>query len=82
MQQLLQKKALDGALFIYPIDVYYFTGTRQNATLWLPASGEPVLLVKKAWHGPVWKALLQTSGLLQGARIFLLLSLKMRSKSV
>jgi len=48
MQQLLQKKALDGALFIYPIDVYYFTGTRQNATLWLPASGEPVLLVKKS----------------------------------
>ncbi len=48
MQELLKGKGLDGALFIIPIDVYYFTGTRQNATLWLPADGEPVLLVRKS----------------------------------
>lgn len=48
MQKLLTAKGLDGALFIYPIDVYYFTGTRQNATLWLPAFGEPLLLVRKS----------------------------------
>jgi Xaa-Pro aminopeptidase len=48
MQQMLKEKALDGALFIIPIDVYYFTGTRQNATLWLPSDGEPVLLVRKS----------------------------------
>lgn len=48
MQALLKKKELDGALFIYPIDVYYFSGTRQNATLWMPAEGTPVLLVRKS----------------------------------
>lgn len=49
MQALLKEKELDGALFIYPIDVYYFTGTRQNSTLWIPAAGEPMLLVRKSY---------------------------------
>ena len=48
MQDLLRKKGLDGALIIYPIDVYYFSGTRQNATLWMPAEGTPLLLVRKS----------------------------------
>ena len=48
MQAQLQAKGVDGALFIFPIDVYYFSGTRQNSTLWIPASGEPVLMVRKS----------------------------------
>lgn len=48
-QGMLQDKGLDGALFIFPIDVYYFTGTRQNATLWIPVSGAPLLLVRKSF---------------------------------
>lgn len=48
MQGLLKGKGLDGALFIFPIDVYYFSGTRQNATLWLPTAGEPILMVRKS----------------------------------
>ena len=48
MQTQLQAKGLDGALFIFPIDVFYFSGTRQNATLWIPSSGEPILLVRKS----------------------------------
>ncbi len=48
LQAQLQTKGLDGALFIFPIDVYYFSGTRQNSTLWVPATGEPVLLVRKS----------------------------------
>lgn len=48
LQKQLQHKEIDGALFIYPIDVYYFTGTRQNSTLWIPASGEPLLMVRKS----------------------------------
>ena len=47
-QRMLREKGLDGALFIFPIDVYYFSGTRQNSTLWIPASGEPLLLVRKS----------------------------------
>ena len=48
MQAQLQAKGLDGALFIFPIDVYYFSGTRQNSTLWIPVAGEPVLMVRKS----------------------------------
>jgi Xaa-Pro aminopeptidase len=47
-QLMLQDKGLDGALFIFPIDVYYFSGTRQNSTLWIPANGDPLLLVRKS----------------------------------
>ena len=47
-QGMLSAKGIDGALFIFPIDVYYFAGTRQNSTLWIPATGEPVLMVRKS----------------------------------
>jgi len=45
---LLEEKGLDGALFIFPIDVFYFTGTRQNSTLWIPTNDDPMLLVRKS----------------------------------
>ncbi len=48
MQAQLQAKGIDGALLIFPIDVFYFSGTRQNSTLWIPTVGEPVLLVRKS----------------------------------
>lgn len=48
IQAQLQAKGVDGALFIFPIDVYYFSGTRQNSTLWIPSNGEPVLMVCKS----------------------------------
>ena len=49
LQQELKAKGIDGALFIYPIDIYYFSGTRQNSTLWIPAQGEPRLMVRKSY---------------------------------
>lgn len=48
MQALLREKGLEGAFFIFPIDVYYFCGANQNAALWMPAEGDPVLLVRKS----------------------------------
>lgn len=48
MQALLTEQGLDGALFIMPIDVYYFSGTRQNGALWLPTAGDATLLVRKS----------------------------------
>ncbi|MEI8140476.1 MAG: Xaa-Pro peptidase family protein [bacterium] len=48
MQALIREQGLDGAFFIFPIDVYYFCGTNQNAALWMPAIGEPMLLVRKS----------------------------------
>ncbi|MEA3544249.1 MAG: Xaa-Pro peptidase family protein [Thermodesulfobacteriota bacterium] len=49
LQQRLVQAGLDGALYIYPIDIYYFTGTRQNSTLWIPQQGDPLLLVRKSF---------------------------------
>lgn len=48
LQKELGNKGLDGALIIYPIDVYYFSGTRQNSTLWIPTNGNPQLFVRKS----------------------------------
>jgi len=48
MQAQLRAKGMDGALLVFPIDVFYFSGTRQNSTLWIPTAGEPVLLVRKS----------------------------------
>jgi len=48
MQALIREQGLDGAFFIFSIDVYYFCGTNQNASLWMPAEGEPILLVRKS----------------------------------
>ncbi|MBJ6752539.1 M24 family metallopeptidase [Geomonas anaerohicana] len=49
LQEGLRDKGMDGALFIHPIDVYYFSGTRQNSTLWVPATGAPRLWVRKSF---------------------------------
>ncbi|HJV66653.1 MAG TPA: Xaa-Pro peptidase family protein [Geomonas sp.] len=49
LQRLLQASQMDGALIVYPIDIYYYSGTRQNSTLWVPAQGEPMLLVRKSF---------------------------------
>ena len=49
LKKRLTELQLDGALYIYPIDVFYFTATRQNAALWIPSDGEPVLFVRKSF---------------------------------
>jgi len=49
LRSRLATEGLDGALFHYAVDIYYFTGTRQNSVLWLPAEGTPVLLAKKSF---------------------------------
>ncbi|NTW55571.1 MAG: aminopeptidase P family protein [Chlorobiaceae bacterium] len=48
MQARLGKAGVHAALLLMPADIYYFTGTRQNSALWLPAEGEPVLFVRKS----------------------------------
>lgn len=48
LQRKLVAGGLDGALLVQPVDVYYFSGTRQNAVLWVPAAGAPLLLVRKS----------------------------------
>jgi Xaa-Pro aminopeptidase len=59
LQQELCAKGIDGALIIYPIDVYYFSGTRQNSTLWIPAEGNPMLLVRKSYSRALKESLIE-----------------------
>ena len=44
----LRSQQLDGAVLAHATDVFYLSGTRQNAALWVPAVGEAVLLVRKS----------------------------------
>ncbi len=49
-QQLLQKLSpnASGMLIFSRTNIYYLSGTRANGLLWLPRSGEPLLMVRKA----------------------------------
>jgi Xaa-Pro dipeptidase len=49
LQARLREEGIDAALFVYPIDIYYFTGSRQNSALLVPADGDPLLLVRKSY---------------------------------
>ena len=39
---------VEGALIVDKVDLYYLTGTDQDAHLWVPAHGEPLLMVRKS----------------------------------
>jgi len=47
LQRILAQKALDAALILQRADLYYFCGTIQQSHLYVPAAGEPLLLVNK-----------------------------------
>ncbi len=47
LQQHLQKQAIDGVLILQNTDLFYFAGTIQQAALYIPAAGEPLLMVRK-----------------------------------
>ncbi|PKM41851.1 MAG: aminopeptidase P family protein [Firmicutes bacterium HGW-Firmicutes-8] len=48
LQALLAEKGIDGALIIQSVDLFYFSGTAQNGFLYIPAIGQPVLIVRKS----------------------------------
>ncbi|HEY6106842.1 MAG TPA: Xaa-Pro peptidase family protein [Anaeromyxobacteraceae bacterium] len=48
LQEALRARGLDAAALAYGMDVFYFSGTRQNGMLWVPAAGAPVLFVRKS----------------------------------
>jgi Xaa-Pro dipeptidase len=47
LQRILAQRALDGALILQRTDLFYFTGTIQQGSLYVPAVGEPLLMVNK-----------------------------------
>jgi Xaa-Pro aminopeptidase len=48
-QEALRERGLAGALLLNAVDVFYLSGTGQNGALWVPAAGEPILLVRKSF---------------------------------
>ncbi len=47
IQNALQAKETDGILIVQRVDLFYFSGTAQNGYLYIPAEGEPLLLIRK-----------------------------------
>jgi Xaa-Pro aminopeptidase len=47
LQAELQKDQVDAALILQRVDLYYFTGTVQQANLYVPVEGEPILLANR-----------------------------------
>jgi Xaa-Pro dipeptidase len=48
LQQHLKIKNTDAALIMQNADLFYFSGTIQQSNLFIPAEGEPILLVHKS----------------------------------
>ena len=49
-QQALDRHGVDGALVVQRTDLYYLSGTDQDAHLWVPVSGPPLLMVRKSFE--------------------------------
>jgi len=47
-QSKLTAHEVDGAIIVQKTDLYYLSGTDQDAHLWVPASGQPLLMVRKS----------------------------------
>lgn len=47
LQESLRAHDIDGAVIVQNADLFYFTGTIQRAHLFIPAQGQPLLMVKK-----------------------------------
>jgi Xaa-Pro aminopeptidase len=47
LQQALRRQGLDAALILQKADLYYYSATIQQAYLFVPVEGEPLLLVNK-----------------------------------
>lgn len=47
LQELMKAEDVAGALIVQRADLFYFSGTAQNGHLFVPAQGEPLLVVRK-----------------------------------
>lgn len=48
LQQKLLEKSVDGALIVQNVDLYYFSGTMQLGQMYIPAIGDPYVMVRKS----------------------------------
>jgi Xaa-Pro aminopeptidase len=49
LQKYFKKENINGALILQIADLFYFSGTIQQARLYVPAEGDPVLMVRKSY---------------------------------
>jgi len=47
IQRELQQNGIEGIFIVQRVDLFYFSGTAQNGYLYIPAEGEPLLLIKQ-----------------------------------
>ena len=47
LKRLLETSGIEGALILQNADLFYFAGTIQQGYLYIPARGEPQLMVRK-----------------------------------
>ena len=47
IQDKLQQAQIEGLVIVQRVDILYFSGTAQNAILYIPAAGEPLLMVRR-----------------------------------
>lgn len=48
LRSRLREEGVDGALLVQNVDLFYFSGTLQQAHLYVPLEGPPLLLVRKS----------------------------------
>lgn len=49
LSKRLAEAGLDAAIFNQAVDIFYFSGSRQNSVLLVPLDGDPTLLVRKSY---------------------------------
>ncbi len=47
IQKQMQSSGMDAFFIVQRVDLFYFSGTAQNGYLFIPAQGEPLLMIKK-----------------------------------
>jgi len=50
LQHALVAGGWEATVVMQNVDLFYFSGTMQNALLFVPASGDPILMVRKHWE--------------------------------
>lgn len=59
LQSAMADNGLDAALIVQRVDLFYFSGTGQDAHLFVPAEGSPLLLVRKSFERAVQESQLE-----------------------
>lgn len=67
VQAKIRSRNLDGAFILQKADLFYLTGTVQNAVFYVPADGEPVLAVRRSLNRArsesAWSEVVPVAGL-------------------